>query len=414
MAPTGKPKRLLRRRPVQAALALGLGLAVALLLAEGIAQVIEPRTRVSWSGYVADPELGFVPPPGPATHEASEFTVHYDINELGMNDAPIGDSVERSRHRIMVLGDSHTFAFGVSRHEAWPHVLEQELFASESDGTVYNLGVIGYSLGQYLLRMERTIDRLDPQLVLVGFSMATDLWDLIPPRKGGFVYGSQFGRTYFDLGPEGQLQVLHDLEGRTIESADATFNPSLRLRRAFEHSALYRRFRRSKLALWVAVRVRPGGSSLWPGMDTALKRELTEEDRYRWELAERILERIAALAAERGAQVALVNIPYIAQVYDDVWESSFGARSGDYDRWIAGRRLAALCRRLGVRYIDTTPHLVAEASRRARRLHYPVDGHPTAAGHAAIARAVARALDAAGLDGRTEDETTAAARSDDW
>ncbi len=123
--------------------------------------MIEPRTRVGWSGYVADPELGFVPPPGSAIHEASEFTVRYDINELGMNDAPIGDSVERSRHRIMALGDSHTFAFDVSRHEAWPNLLEQELIADETDGTVCNMGVIGYGFGQYLLRMERTIESAD-------------------------------------------------------------------------------------------------------------------------------------------------------------------------------------------------------------------------------------------------------------
>jgi hypothetical protein len=65
--------------------------------------------------------------------------------------------------------------------------------------------VAGYSVGQYFERFRGLKDKLHPSLVLVGFSMATDLYDLIPPERGGFVYGGNASRVYFDLSPGGEL-----------------------------------------------------------------------------------------------------------------------------------------------------------------------------------------------------------------
>ena len=79
------------------------------------------------------------------------------------------------------------------------------LFPDKESGVVWNAGVIGYSVGQYLERFRRLSGLLKPTLVIVGFSMATDLYDLIPPERGGFVYGGDAARVYFDLGNDGEL-----------------------------------------------------------------------------------------------------------------------------------------------------------------------------------------------------------------
>jgi len=89
---------------------------------------------------------------------------------------------------------------------------------------------------------------------------------------------------------------------------------------------------------------RPGRVSLWPGLDTALKKEPTEDDKYRWLLAERILSKLVGEAQEMKTKVVIVNL---AQVYDATWAASFRARPDVYDRWIAGQRLAELCQRIG-------------------------------------------------------------------
>jgi hypothetical protein len=86
---------------------------------------------------------------------------------------------------------------------------------------------------------------------------------------------------------------------------------------------------------------------LWPGLDTALKKEPTEDDKYRWLAAERILSKLVGEAQEMETKVVIVTIPYLAQVYDATWAASFRARPDVYDRSIAGQRLAELCLRIG-------------------------------------------------------------------
>ena len=105
--------------------------------------------------------------------------------------------------------------------------------------------------------------------------------------------------------------------------------------------------------MWIAVHYKPAGRSLWPGLDTALKKELSEDDKYRWLLAERVLGKLVEEAGRDGVQVGIVIIPYLAQVYDEVWSTSFGTAPYEYDRWIASK---------GCRFVrtDRTPFALTQ------------------------------------------------------
>jgi lysophospholipase L1-like esterase len=370
---------------------LGVTIAIA-----GAAELIARSLEIKSEGSIPqldDPALGWLPKPGNYKLTTEEYSVTAAINALNMNDRENTDSDLQSENRILVVGDSHTFAVGAATNESWPKRVEARLFASRDAGTVWNAAVPGYSVGQYLLRFRGLNSTLRPTLILVGFSMATDLYDLIPPERGGFVYGGDASRVYFDLDPGGELVEKVHKSGATaaVEPTPQKRDSSLQIREFLEGFALYRRLKRSDLAMWVAVH-QPGGVSLWPGLDTALKQQLTEDDRYRWLLAERILGSLVMEARESNAPVVVVNIPYLAQVYDATWAASFGARPGIYDRWIASQRLAALCQRIGALFIDTTEDFVMAARQRGRWLHWPQDAHPTPEGQDLIAQVVADQL----------------------
>src|SRR6516225_4359605 len=314
--------------------------------AELISRVLEPKAEGEAS-VLHDPNLGWLPKPGKYKSTTPEFSVVTTINSLNMNDREVTQSDLQSETRMLALGDSHTFAMGASTYESWPKRLEARLFPNREGGVVWNAAVSGYSGGQYLERFRGLKDKLHPTLVLVGFSMATDLYDLIPPERGGFIYGGDAGRVYFDLNSNGQL--IEKIYSSSSLDASRASKPkqdlSSRIRGFFDRFSLYRRLKRSNLAMWIAVH-RPGGVSLWPGLDTALKKEPTEDDKYRWLLAERILAQLVNEAQKMGTKVVIVNIPYLAQVYDATWAASFGTQPDVYDRWIAGRRLAELCQRI--------------------------------------------------------------------
>lgn len=370
--------------------------------AELTARYLEPKPAARASIFQPHSALGWLPKPGHFTVAAPEFSFDATINALNMNDREIGAADLALSQRILVLGDSHTFAVGAPTSGAWPKRLEARLFPEPRNGAVWNSGVAGYSLGQYLVRFRGLQPKLHANLILVGFSMATDLYDLIPPERGGFVYGGNAERVYFDLGANGELIERNfrrqPTNGVTPAAAPVqSWDMSLSIRKYLKNLALYRWLKRSKLAMWIAVHYRPGGRSLWPGLDTALKKNLSEDDRYRWTLAERLLEKLVKEAEATGAKTVVVNIPYLAQVYDEVWAWSFGSKPDEYDRWIAGKRLAELCRRIGADYIDTTEAFVAAARARQHWLHWPQDAHPTPEGHDLIAETVAGGLVKAGI-----------------
>jgi lysophospholipase L1-like esterase len=367
--------------------------------AEMTARFLEPRTE-GFLTNVEDPQLGWLPKPGKYKIVTSEYSATYSINSLNMDDREFADADLQLANRILALGDSHTFASGVSTFESWPKQLESRLFPNASTGIIWNAGVSGYSVGQYLERFRGLREKLHPTLILVGFSMATDLYDLIPPERGGFVYGGDLSRIYFDLDPGGELIEKRHVSNPAGSSDHSEQNKalSLRIRGFLEQFALYRRFKRSDLAMWIASH-RLGGVSLWPGLDTALKKNPTDDDKYRWLLAERILGKLANEARDVGAKVVIVNIPYLAQIYDATWAASFGTRPDVYDRWIAGQRLSEMSTRIGALYIDTTDAFVTASRQRHRWLHWPLDAHPMPEGHKLIADVVAEFLLKNGLLG---------------
>jgi lysophospholipase L1-like esterase len=388
------------RRPSKIVAWLGRGLlltasvALGLVLAELVARAIEPKSHGSIQ-HDNDAVLGWVPRIGHGEYSTPEFSVHYDINALRMNDQKVTPAQLAMPQRVLALGDSHTFAVGVNPEDTWPNLLEAQLFNGNSRGTVWNAGVKGYSVGQYLTRFRSLKDVLKPNLVLVGFSMATDLYDISPPTTSGFVYGGKAPRTYFTL--DGNHQLVEHTSGQAKSRGISDPEPSSRdeslaLRQGLQRYALYRLAKQSAPAMWLALRLHPGGTSLWPGMDTALKVTWSPVDRSRWMLVEKILAQLAAETQAQGAPLVLVNIPYLPQVYDEAWNASFGSMGKRYDRTIANQRLGELCARNGIGYIDTTDALIQATHARGRWMHFKSDRHPTAEGQRVIADAVRLAL----------------------
>jgi len=366
---------------------------IILAVAEFIASTMEGESRSNFT-HDDHPRLGWVPHTGKSLTINPEFQTTQSINSLNMNDRPISDVDSNFKHRILVLGDSHTFAAGVSTDDTWPNQMEKLLFPDGTVGTVYNAGVIGYNLGQYLERFRLLKNHLNPTLVIIGFSMATDLYDLIPPERGGFIYGGNKERRYFDLSPDGNLITK---QYKTSELGIQEYNILQKIKNFLQQFALYRRTKRSKLAMWIAANYHPGGEALWPGLDTALKIRLSEEDAYRWKLAEALMKQLVDEASEQEISVLIVNIPYLAQVYDEVWESSFGTNQEKYDRWIGSKRLESLSGKIGAYYVDTTRDFIESTRKINRWLHYPQDAHPTIEGHALIAKVTAHNIRESGF-----------------
>lgn len=339
----------------------------AYLRAFSVVQVVNPPM------VQLDPVVGLAHRPGIYRDRTPEFDVVYRINSRGDPD----DEPETFRgvRPILALGDSHTAATGVGNRETWPNVLESMLGEGCARPVqVYNMAMGGYSLSQEYLRLMRDGLQLNPTAVVLGFSIATDEYDLLPPDRA--MFPSVVPMQYLDL--DGDGLVVRSWPGQGI--AAARTNGS-----AVKHWQVYKAVKRSPIGLLGVAVLRRLGVKIWPTMDFVLSRELDETQRYAWTLVERVLLEFQRTLDARGIHFLVLVIPYYPQVYDYSWRWAYAFDPGRFDRYAANRRIDAICRRNGIDCLDLTGSFV-EAVKAGQQLHYPQDGHPNVAGHALIAR----------------------------
>jgi hypothetical protein len=112
---------------------------------------------------------------------------------------PLPKPVDRTR--VVVLGDSIAFGYGVSDEQAFPHLL----MARNQGIEAVNLGVEGYGPGQELLVLQREGLREDPDVVVLAVCLRNDFVDAVLPVA---LYDGVSPRPRFRL-VEGSL-VLDD------------------------------------------------------------------------------------------------------------------------------------------------------------------------------------------------------------
>lgn len=342
--------------------------------------------------WMADNRWGWKPTLGSFRTATSEFDVTGNINSLFMNDSPYNKDEDESCTRLLILGDSHTYAVGVSMEQTWGKVLQTKLNAaySPSKFRTYNSGVVGYSMHQYLLRLIDQGPELRPHYVILGLSYATDLYDLLPPDRGGWIYGGNKARDYFDFDSNGELVERHwdPVAANGVGIKPTT--PAATVREILEYSATFRYLRRSKLALFFGSHVKINGQSLWPNMDIVVEKNVSPEHEYQWRLFQALLSKTKAECDRQGAQLIVVGIPYLPQVYDEIWNSTFG-QDQKYSRTAGADRVAADCKKLGIVYVDSLDAFQSKSKQVGHWLHYHKDAHPTPEGQEVIADAVMQA-----------------------
>ncbi len=98
---------------------------------------------------------------------------HLKTNSLGLRSLK---EFNKSDNNILILGDSFTFGLGVSNDETYPYQLEQLL---GDNYTVINAGFAdGWGTDTEYLFLKTKIKQLNPDIVLVGISLASDLYDV--------------------------------------------------------------------------------------------------------------------------------------------------------------------------------------------------------------------------------------------
>lgn len=108
-----------------------------------------------------------------AKHNTSEFELDVQINNLGFRGA--NAKTEKSRKRVLLIGDSFTFGWGVELEKTWASLLCK----SYPEIEFLNLGQGGNHPGDYVRILKKALPVLQPDLVLVCVLQGNDIHQLM-------------------------------------------------------------------------------------------------------------------------------------------------------------------------------------------------------------------------------------------
>lgn len=316
---------------------LGMALSVALIMAEGTLRFVAhfsylappvSRTADFYRGLLyrsSDvPGLYYELRPG----FDKEHPVHGRIrtNRFGMRDAeplPIDSNVAR----IVCIGDSFTFGYGVSEADAFPGVLEARLRAragARQAVEVLNLGVGGYSTVDEAQVVRQKALAWNPKIIVLGY-------------------------------------VLNDPETEPIQSLHAHFAPVAWWR----YSAVLRGFAWTKNQ-WDIHR--------WGGGDYTAY--LHAQQNPKWHAVEESFRAIGAATASRGIRTIVAIFPLFPKTD---WQT--------YRYESLHRRVDEAARAAGLDALDLLPTYRRHTDPNELWLT-PEDNHPSVLGHRVAAEAI--------------------------
>lgn len=359
--------------------------------------------KLDGSTYQADRELGWSLRPGSEGWQTREGVAWTRINSHGFRDRERAVQKPPGAYRIAVVGDSITEARHVEMDQTYTARLERALAACPSfEGRqveVLNFAVPGYGTAQQLLLLDR-VWPFEPDLVLLAFFARNDLFNNVrrlntsspgvPPYfmlEGGRLVLDDSFLTQPELSPfRMRLKSAWDWalpRSRVLlllYQARVTFNR----RRAAEQPE-----RRSQREPGVPEDY----ASFWfylPPRHPAMVEA--------WAVTEALLRRFAEEVRAHGARLAAALFPADIQIHpDEGVRRRLTSEHGVEDFEYADRRVAQIAEGLGADAFILAPEMRKRAV--SQQVYFTGfantqlgAGHYNAAGHAVVARLLAKAL----------------------
>ena len=155
------------------------------------------------------------------------YRAHVEVNSAGWRDRERTLDRPDNTKRVICLGDSRTFGFGVSGKATFAARLEARLpEAAGGDWEVWNAGVPGHTAYQGARALENDLANVNPDLVVVSFGyndrryVAQPQWVDSPEHFASFARGNRIREFVLHLGAGHILfNAMQTIQRRWLESS---------------------------------------------------------------------------------------------------------------------------------------------------------------------------------------------------
>jgi lysophospholipase L1-like esterase len=376
---------------VVASLAVTLGLVeAALRLGPAWSRAGAPDERAVFNPYRPDGRLGFTLNPGARVrHTNRDFSVAVAVNALGLRGAERAVARRPGTARILLLGDSFAFGWGVEQEDTFGAWIERLLAARGEPVEIWSAAVPGWSTDQHYLYLHIRGLALDPDLVVLAAG-ENDLEELAFNRLtlDASRLPVRIEPLWRMIDATGRMRYVGESRG-ALPRDDWPGEGWLR-----DHSRLYHwlRFRLAKLTVLMAVRRARPPAPAWLASDPGrpigalapddLQRALATSREFRLRYHAFLVSAMEEAARARGIPLRTLLVAH-------------GGEAQPADPVLAG--LHAACRARRAVCFDSAEVITAAETARFTFAH---DSHWNPAGHRRIGEALAAWLGAEPALGR--------------
>jgi hypothetical protein len=148
-------------------------------------------TEVAPIRFVFDPQLGDIPTPNQQGRKIrpGQFDHTYSHNSLGFRGSKEYHLEKSTEHRLLFLGDSFTYGFGVNDDQTFPYLTEKNLLAQHISVEAINTGCSGKGTDFELKLFQVLGYKFKPDLTLLCFTAN----DFIDNERGEYFQVSAAG-----------------------------------------------------------------------------------------------------------------------------------------------------------------------------------------------------------------------------
>jgi len=299
--------------------------------------------------------------------DAYQLDVPVRTSSLGIRNREVSPEKPVGHYRIIVLGDSHAFGYGVVEERTWPRLLETKLQSSlvMTGLEVINAGVEGLSVEQEVQLLEDRLLYLKPDLVILTY-----YWNDMPMRG-----------LPDEAWPEGAEMLPSTMMPQAAPAAGqlgsaARMSVVERAKRVLKNSYLLYNVVQRVPAL--QARFYPTGETQWK--NATLEGRESPRIRSSWKFVESQIVRLKALGTKDNFKTIVVVVPLFEQMISDA-----------YPKAAYQTELIRIGRDHGIDIVDPLPAIRASKPSYPRSF-IPFDGHPNGLIYEVIADVVAARL----------------------
>ena len=350
----------------------GIAILIFFGILEGILRIsgIKTGDEMLKQFFTYEPLLGWkLIPNKKGRFKTKEFDIEVKINSDGFRDYEYS-IVKKRKSRIIMLGDSYLWGWGVELEETFSKYIEKALKCE-----VINMGVPAYGTDQEYLFFMRKGLKYSPDIVILCF-YTNDLWDNLRTEQPG-----GYGKPKF-VNKNGKLYLTNVPVPPPSFYQNKNFitRTKIFLRNHFA-TYIFLRNLLKKNRIIVHILQKTKIMKKWGEYSNIYRTHLSKEIKNGWEITEMLITQLNNFLTAKGIIFMVVYLPSREQI------NSFNAKNTQIDLHMPNKILKKICRKNNILFLDTTPFLCKYSP---NKIYFKTDNHFNSFGHLIVGKILSK------------------------